>query len=110
MMNTFKPLLLAAIIFPFINTTAAETVHMKNELTITGKQYLLIELAVLEFKKRALNIEKYRIGLYKLNDEQIVIFEDPNISPRQLGSSDEMPSFEVVFDREGRLSRAYFSR
>ena len=39
-----------------------------------------------------------------------MIFEDPNVIENQRGASNKMPTFEVVLDKEGNVSRSNFSR
>ena len=85
-------------------------INMQKEIFVTGNQYLLIESAVLEFRKHDVDVKKYRVGLYRSGEMYIVIFEDPDVAENQRGASDKMPTFEVVLDEKGNVSRSNFSR
>lgn len=87
-----------------------EPINMQKEIFVTSSQYLLIESAVLEFRKHNVDLKKYRIGLYQSGEVFVVIFEDPNVIENQRGASSKMPTFEVVLDKEGNVSRSNFSR
>jgi len=85
-------------------------INMLEELSLTGPQFKAVEIATAEFKKKQLDILKYKISLYSWGATYVVLFEDPNISEYQLGSSPNMPSFEVEISADYQVLRSNFSR
>ena len=83
---------------------------MIEEISLTGPQFKAVEVATEEFKKKKLDILKYKISLYRTGPTYIVLFEDPDISEDQLGSSPNMLSFEVEVDSDYQVVRSNFSR
>ena len=83
---------------------------MVRDISLTGQQFKALEVAAAEFRKKGLDILKYRVSLYRTGTSYVVLFEDPEIVESQRGSSPRMPSFEVEVDSNYQVLRANFSR
>lgn len=89
-----------------------EDSYVKEEVVIDGRYYTLLENSVAELRKHNLEINKYKIALYRYSATTfLILFSDPNSSSLENTiSSKSTPNFEVVLDIEGRVVRSNFSR
>ncbi|MDP1932164.1 MAG: hypothetical protein Q8L60_11980 [Gammaproteobacteria bacterium] len=76
---------------------------MVQEISMTGEQYKLVSAAVAEFQNKGLRIDGYAITLFKSGENFVVLFNDPERSATQLGSTNRMISFSVNLNREGEV-------
>ena len=83
---------------------------MKEEIVLESEQFKLVELAIAEFKKSGLDSVSYKLSIYSHLDNYVAIFEDPKISSSQRGSSPNMPSFEIEFDKNHNVIRSNFAK
>lgn len=111
MIHLLKVCLIIPVIFVAITfAESREIFRMKEEIVISSRQYIMIESAVSEFRKLNFDIVKYKIRLIKSGVMYIVIFEDRNAPRNQRGASTNVPTFEVLLDAKGNISRSHFSR
>ena len=87
-----------------------EDKYMQAEIAISGKQLRYFQIASEVLEKNGLKASKYKINLYRFDSSYVVLFEDPSTLPTQRGSGDNMPSFEVEIDLNGRVIKSNFSR
>lgn len=100
-----------ALLFLQIFVGTAQGVDtMNREISLAGQHLKVLEDAATEFRKKGLDILKYKVSLYREGTSYLVMFEDPEISESQRGSSPRMPSFEVEIDSDFQVVRANFSR
>lgn len=83
---------------------------MQKQIVLTGKQLVILETALNELRNRNIRSEGYLVSLYWQEEIYIVIFKDPSDAPNLRGSGNNMPSFEVELDEDGKVLRAKFSR
>ena len=89
---------------------AQESGPIVRDISLTGPQMRILEVAAAEFRKKGLDVLKYKVSLYRAGTSYVVLFEDPDISETQLGSSPRMPSFEVEVDLDYKVLGANFAR
>jgi hypothetical protein len=107
--------LLATIISIFLlNGSEAGGIEGKEEKyvpvevldKIKGTNFRLIQLAMPEFLKTSLKLEKYNIVVVTVKGKPGVVFEEDGST-----FADKGGSFEVVLSEDGsRVERAYFGR
>lgn len=101
-------LILLAVSAPVV--AGGAEVIMPYRVTMTEKQFKLIELARSRFLEVRESLEGYAISYFEIDDTYVVIFHDPEISPTQRGSSPRIASFEVKLDSDGNVVSANFIR
>lgn len=90
--------------------TAQGAGTMVREISLAGQHLKVLEVAATEFRKKGLDILKYKVSLFREGTSYLVTFEDPKIVESQRGSSPHVPSFEVEIDSDFHVVRANFSR
>lgn len=90
--------------------TGQEVNSMVRDISLTGQQFKVLEVAVAEFRKKSLDVSKYKVSIYRVGTSYLVMFDDPDIVESQRGSSPRMLSFEVEVDPDYQVLRANFSR
>lgn len=79
--------------------------------TISGSAFRAVEVAVKEFERRGLKIERYRISVTTVDHSVVVSFQDENRKPGQRGSSPNAIGFDVVLDKERlQIIRSSYSK
>ena len=88
-----------------------------QDISLTGLQFKVIEIAASEAKKRGLDISKYKISLvqqtypWHCEDRPYhVLFLDPNRSEGLRGSSPNMPEFSVEVSTDYQVMGFAFAR
>ena len=112
MMKLFS-LVILLILFPPPTLVAEEpedNYWIEGDLTLTGKQFKVVEVAVQEFKKWPYDILKYQITLDRWGQGYVVIFTDPDKPPLQKGSSRDMPTFEVELNEHFQVLKSNFAK
>lgn len=70
----------------------------ENLNAISGKNYLAIQVAVEELRKRNLHVDGYKIKVLRMGDSILVIFLDENQPDDAIGSVGPKPGIEVEID------------
>ena len=87
---------------------------MKKPITTFENESLFLDIARSEMKRFDLDISKYSLRVLRIRaNEYAVICRDAHIPEdeyRGLGSSGEVPTFEVLLDEKGTVSKTYFSK
>ena len=85
--------------------------HPMREKTISGQTFLAIQAAAVEAARNGVDVSKYKILAEKEAYSYIIIFDDPERPPGQVGSTAKMLSFEVeVGARDFHIIRSHFVR
>jgi len=75
--------------------------HQK-EVSISGSQFLLLERATSEFRRRLTGLENYSVTIYAIENFRVVTFEDPDLAkPRT--APDKLPTLIVSIDGTGKV-------
>ena len=91
--------------------SAGQEIHgMIHEITLTGQQFKLLEVAAAEFNKKGMDVSKYQVSIYQVGASYFVVFSDPDAPETQLGSSPNMAGFEVEIDADYQVLGSHFSR
>lgn len=81
-------------------------------VSISGKTFRAIEIAVGELGQHGLSVEKYQIVVHNSLTEpntMVVLFDDPDRPPNLLGSSPNLVGFEVHLDADTlAVTRSHF--
>ena len=85
---------------------------MKTHITTDENEDQLLKSARSEMEKFGLDIKKYSLRALRLRgNEYGVICQDVNASKDERRRSNvSVPSFEVLLDGNGKVSKAYFVR
>jgi hypothetical protein len=76
---------------------------------LSGKTFAAVEIAAQELSKRGLSIINYEIIIESIDQSIHIIFQDPNRSSHQRGSSSRLQEFEVELDGQtNKIIRSHF--
>jgi hypothetical protein len=85
------------------------------EESISGRNYLAIEAAAVEFARQGLDISRYRITVHETEASLFVTFIDADVPDEQRrhvrGNPGKIPGFEVQLKRDNfQVVRSNFTR
>ncbi len=107
-----------------VSVVGQETDSWDVKSLVSGEQFLILEAATVEFRKfldfknGVIDFQQYDIFLYDVHPginhgEILVVFEDKNVvhdpSIITFGSAGEIPTFEVVLNKEYQVIHSSFS-
>jgi hypothetical protein len=112
-MGGLRRLPLAVALLACLGEAAHGEEALRRVVELDGRTAKVVQIAVSELERMAprQELKGYVVFVHESDSAFVVVFDDPNRSPSQLGSTPEMPTFEVeIVKSDLRVARKNFVR
>ena len=95
--------LISSLVFFSPHQVLSSELPYKRELILDESHLHLVVIAANEMSRRNINVEGYKLEIFKKYNDYLVFFKHPKLSEFIIGSPEGKPTFSVLIDENDKV-------